>query len=79
MATVRPCDQPQRRFDGCSQLHLLGQWAELFVMSCVPKAHREQRGAKVKKKLETDPLHADTIRLIHRLALEGDGASCCDP
>ncbi|MAN88999.1 MAG: recombinase family protein, partial [Algoriphagus sp.] len=35
----------------------------------------EQRGAKVKKKLEVDPLHADTIRLIYRLALEGDGDS----
>ena len=35
----------------------------------------EQRGAKVKKKLEIDPLHADTIRLIYRLALEGDGDS----
>ena len=33
----------------------------------------EQRGAKTKKKLEIDPLHADTIRLIYRLALEGDG------
>jgi hypothetical protein len=33
----------------------------------------ETRGAKVKKKLEIDPLHADTIRLIYRLALEGDG------
>lgn len=33
----------------------------------------EQRGAKIKKKLEIDPLHADTIRLIYRLALEGDG------
>ncbi len=33
----------------------------------------EQRGAKVKKKLEIDPLHADTIWLIYRLALEGDG------
>ena len=33
----------------------------------------EQRGAKVKKKLEIDPLHADTIRLIYRLALQGDG------
>ena len=31
----------------------------------------EQRGAKVKKKLEIDPLHADTVRLIYRLALEG--------
>lgn len=35
----------------------------------------EQRGAKVKKKLEIDPLHADTVRQIYRLALEGDGAS----
>src|ERR1700682_4427700 len=35
----------------------------------------EQRGAKIKKKLEIDPLHADTVRLIYRLALEGDGAS----
>ncbi|MGH7089299.1 MAG: recombinase family protein [Stellaceae bacterium] len=35
----------------------------------------DQRGAKVKKKLEIDPLHADTIRLIYRLALEGDGTS----
>ena len=33
----------------------------------------EQRGAKVKKKLEIDPLHADTVRLIYRLALEGEG------
>ena len=33
----------------------------------------EQRGTKVKKKLEIEPLHADTVRLIHRLALEGDG------
>jgi DNA invertase Pin-like site-specific DNA recombinase len=29
----------------------------------------EQRGAKTKKKLEIDPLHADTVRLIYRLAL----------
>ncbi len=35
----------------------------------------EQRGAKVKKKLEIDPLHAGTVRLIYRLALEGDGIS----
>ena len=31
----------------------------------------EQRGAKTKKKLEIDPLHADTVRLIYRLNLEG--------
>nr|WP_312052883.1 recombinase family protein [Brevundimonas diminuta] len=35
----------------------------------------EQRGAKIKKKLEIDPLHADTVRLIYRLYLEGDGTS----
>ncbi len=35
----------------------------------------EQRGAKVKKKLEIDPLHADTVRLIYRLALGGNGTS----
>ena len=35
----------------------------------------ETRGAKVKKKLEIDPFHADTVRLIYRLALHGDGTS----
>lgn len=35
----------------------------------------EQRGARTKKKLEIDPLHADTVRLIYRLALEGDGTT----
>ncbi len=35
----------------------------------------EQRGAKMKKKLEVDPLHVGTIRLIYRLALEGEGQS----
>lgn len=35
----------------------------------------EQRGAKTKKKVEIDPLHADTVRLIYRLALEGDGTT----
>ncbi len=35
----------------------------------------EQRGAKAKKKLEIDPLHADTVRLIFDLALNGDGRS----
>lgn len=33
----------------------------------------EQRGAKTKKKPEIDPLHAETVRLIYRLFLEGDG------
>ena len=35
----------------------------------------DERGPKVKKKPEIDPLHADTVRLIYRLALEGDGTS----
>jgi site-specific DNA recombinase len=35
----------------------------------------ETRGVKVKKKLEIDPLHADAIRRIFRLALNGDNGS----
>ena len=35
----------------------------------------EQRGQKTKKTLEIDPFHAETVRLIFRLAREGDGAS----
>ena len=35
----------------------------------------EQRGSKTKKKLEIDPLHAETVRLIYRLFLHGDGTS----
>ena len=35
----------------------------------------EQRGSKTKKKLEIDPLHADTVRMIYRLFLEGDDAT----
>jgi len=31
----------------------------------------EQRGMKIKKKLEVDPLHAETVRRIFRMALEG--------
>ncbi len=31
----------------------------------------EQRGSKTKKKLEIDPLHADTVRMIYRLFLGG--------
>jgi DNA invertase Pin-like site-specific DNA recombinase len=35
----------------------------------------EQRGSKTKRKLEIDPLHADTVRMIFRLALHGvDGS-----
>lgn len=47
--------------------------------SDVSNSHRTvaagQRGAKVRKKPEIDPLHAGTVRLIYRLALEGDGTS----
>ncbi len=35
----------------------------------------EQRGHKIKKTLEIDPVQAETVRLIFRLALEGDGRS----
>jgi hypothetical protein len=35
----------------------------------------EQRGHRVKKTLEIDPFQAETLRLIFRLALEGDGTS----
>ena len=33
----------------------------------------EQRGAKAKKKIEIDPFHAETVRLMFRLASQGDG------
>ena len=35
----------------------------------------EKRGAKVKKVLEIDPLHAETVRLMFKLASVGDGES----
>jgi DNA invertase Pin-like site-specific DNA recombinase len=35
----------------------------------------EKRGAKVKKTLAIDPIHADTVRLIYRLTLSGDGVT----
>jgi site-specific DNA recombinase len=35
----------------------------------------EQRGQKTKKILEIDPFQAETVRLIFRLAREGDGAT----
>ncbi|WP_420807600.1 recombinase family protein [Bradyrhizobium valentinum] len=35
----------------------------------------EQRAPRPKKKLEIDRLHADTVRMIYRLFLEGDGVS----
>ncbi|MVS99812.1 recombinase family protein [Devosia marina] len=34
-----------------------------------------QRGAKTKKKLAIDPVEAETVRLIFRLFIEGDGTS----
>ena len=33
----------------------------------------EQRGHRIKKTLEIDPIQAETVRLIFRLAREGDG------
>lgn len=33
----------------------------------------ERRGQKIKKKLDIDPVEAETIRLMFRLYLEGDG------
>jgi site-specific DNA recombinase len=35
----------------------------------------ERRGAKIKKRLEVDPVEAETVRLIYRLYIEGDGKS----
>jgi site-specific DNA recombinase len=35
----------------------------------------EQRGHRMKKRLAIDPVEAETVRLIFRLYLEGDGAS----
>src|SRR5437870_4620571 len=35
----------------------------------------EKRGAKIKKKLEIDPVEAETVRLIFKLYLRGDGIS----
>ena len=41
----------------------------------VARVAAEKRGAKVKKKLEVDPLHAETVQLIFKLALQGNGQS----
>jgi site-specific DNA recombinase len=35
----------------------------------------EKRGAKIKKKLDIDPVEAETVRLIYNLYLNGDGKS----
>lgn len=35
----------------------------------------ESRGQKTKKKLDIDPVEAETVRLIYRLYLEGDGTT----
>jgi site-specific DNA recombinase len=35
----------------------------------------ERRGAKIKKRLEVDPVEAEVVRLIYRLYAEGDGQS----
>ena len=35
----------------------------------------ERRGAKIKKRLAIDPVEAETVRLIYKLYLQGDGQS----
>lgn len=35
----------------------------------------ERRGQKIKKKLDTDPIEAETVRLIYKLYLDGDGTT----
>jgi site-specific DNA recombinase len=35
----------------------------------------EKRGEKIKKKLDVDPVEAETVRLIYKLYLHGDGNS----
>jgi site-specific DNA recombinase len=35
----------------------------------------EKRGSKIKKRLDIDPVEAETVRLIYRLYTEGDGQS----
>ncbi len=35
----------------------------------------ERRGQKIKKKLDSDPVEAETVRLIYKLYLEGDGTT----
>ena len=35
----------------------------------------ERRGQKIKKKLDTDPVEAETVRLIYKLYLDGDGTT----
>jgi DNA invertase Pin-like site-specific DNA recombinase len=35
----------------------------------------ERRGSKIKKRLEVDPVEAETARLIFRLYSEGDGST----
>ena len=35
----------------------------------------ERRGSKIKKRLDVDPIEAETVRLIYRLYTQGDGSS----
>lgn len=35
----------------------------------------ERRGQKIKKKLDTDPVEAESVRLIYKLYLDGDGTT----
>ena len=35
----------------------------------------ERRGQKIKKKFDIDPVEAETVRLIYKLYLDGDGTT----
>ena len=47
----------------------MDQWPPYRVIEA------EKRGAKIKKKLDVDPVEAETVRLIFNLYLHGDGKS----
>jgi Recombinase len=49
------------------------RFASAFTRAVVEAA--EQRGHRTKKTLEIDPIQTETVRLIFRLAREGDGSS----
>ena len=77
-------DQPHGLgLDGINLQCLLGAVAALlggFHDAVTPIGYRiveaaEQRGHRTKKTLEIDPIQAETVRLIFRLAREGNGSS----
>jgi DNA invertase Pin-like site-specific DNA recombinase len=47
--------------------------ARLLERRAIASSPPRRAGPRVKKKLEVAPLHADTVRLIVHLALDGDG------